>query len=737
MRSIVLRPYHSLLRAALAASVLVAGSVAVAADMADHAKSLSVAPKDSAFYVSWVKNQEQIEAIANSNAWKKFMSIPVVQMGWMQAQTQWQFPTQPELVAFKNWFDSEEGQDVFGLSKEMFAEEFFVYGDGSVTTLLQVLMDMNSEMSRAQFQALQQFGGPDAVDEDEITKENVIKLLDKYSDDLEVPNLVAGFVIQDKARASRVLDIAENRLRDLLESEDDVPAWVLESLERRQVNGNELLTFTVTGDMLPWDEIETELADSPELFKKIQSLMEDKKWVLAMGIVDNYMLMTMTGSLDFFENFGQGSDSLADTKEFKRLSEHADKNVITMAYASGDFMKALASQEQSFGDLAVMGKALLSMANLTEEQQESIDKDIDELKDDILHYLPEPGAVAATTFTTDRGYETFTYNWGEQPSTMDGSKKLTLIDHMGEDSLGWFVARGKQSPEGYEKFVEWCKRGMADFEMVAEQQSSESDWQEYEAVRDQVLPLLKQLDEANRKFLIPGFADGQSAIVFDASVADEAWCDLMPASEKELPLPTIALVSGVSDAGAVREGAKVYYDVIQQAIDKAHQASPDDVPKFVLPVPADSTTSAGTIYSYGLPGEWGVNDRIAPNAGLSDSVLVLSVLPELSEKLMAGSTPKLDGPAADFDRPLLSAGHFKFAAFLEACKPWMDYGIQVAIEQSGEDGGGTVAMIGMVKPQVDQVIEVLQAVDSYTGVTYRDGDCWVSHGEMRIIDLED
>lgn len=728
--------YRSFVGAVVAASVLVAGSVATAADMTDHAKSLSVAPKDSAFYAAWVKNQEQFESIAKTNAWKKLISIPAVQMGWMQAQTQWQYPTQPELVQFKKWFDSPEGQDVYGLAKEMCAEEFFIYGDGSVTTLLEVAMQMNSEMTRAQFKALQEFGGPDAMDGDEITKENLIKLLDKYEDDLEVPNLVMGFVISDKARASRVLDIAEKHLRDLIVQEDDIPAWVGDSLERKQVSGNELLTFTVSGDQLPWDEIEDQLADDPELFDKIEDLLEDKKLVISLGIVDDYLLLTMTSSLDFFDDFGEG-DSLAETKEFERLAAHADQNVLTLAYASEDFMQAAASQQQSFGDMAVMAKALLSMADLTEDEQESIGEDIDDLKDDILKWLPEPGAIAATTFSTDRGYETYKYNWGEMPSTMDGSQKLSLIDHVGADSLGWFVTRGKQSPEGYEELVDWCQRGFAHFETIAERQMPESEWDEYTTVRDQVLPLLKKVDEANRKYLIPGFADGQSAIVLDASVADKTWCDYMPPAEKDLPLPTLALLSGVSDAGAVREGARIYYDVVQQAIDKAHEANPDDVPPIVLPTPAESTTTAGTIYSYGLPAEWGVSDRVAPNAALSDSVLVLSALPELSEKLLTGSTPSVDGPAADFDRPLLSAGHFEFAKFLETAKPWVDYGIQVAIEQSGEDGGGAVAAIGFVKPQVDQLLEVLGAIHSCTSVTYRDGDAWVSHGEMRIIDLED
>jgi hypothetical protein len=321
--------------------------------------------------------------------------------------------------------------------------------------------------------------------------------------------------------------------------------------------------------------------------------------------------------------------------------------------------------------------------------------------------------------------------------SVDGTKPLPLINHLGEDSLGWFVARGTQSVDDYDQFVDWCKRAFGHFETIGKRKSSEEDWAKYEEVRDIVVPLLGRIDKANRDHLLLGFADGQSAIVSDASMTDSLWVDEMPLSETPLPMPTIAIAMGVSDAGAVRDGAVEYFEVIQAAINEAHEADPEGVPAFELEVPKESTTSAGTIYSYELPAEWGVSDRIAPSAGLSDSVLILSALPELSEKLMAGSKPEVDGPAANFDKPLLWAAHFRCAEMLEMLKPWADYGIKVAIEQGDEDAQNAVAAVGFVKPQVDQLIEVLQCLHSITATTYRDGDAWVTHSETRIIDLED
>ncbi|MEM8866618.1 MAG: hypothetical protein AAGF31_13835, partial [Planctomycetota bacterium] len=266
----------------------------------------------------------------------------------------------------------------------------------------------------------------------------------------------------------------------------------------------------------------------------------------------------------------------------------------------------------------------------------------------------------------------------------------------------------------------------------------EANWAKYEEARDTVLPLLQQLDAANRECLLPGMADGQGAVVLSAAAADDAWCEFMPAADAQLPLPTLALVYGVSDAGLVKEAASEYTAVIQQVIDIAHEKNPDEVPPLKIPPPEKSVLASGTLYAYELPGEWGASERVAPNAVLSDSVLVLSVLPELGERLAAGSQPLVDGPAAEFDRPLVAASHFKFAKFLQTLDPWIDYGIKAAIANaSEEEGAGAVAMIGMVKPQLDQLLEVLQTMHAYTGVTYREEDAWVTHAEMRLIDLEE
>jgi hypothetical protein len=348
--------------------------------------------------------------------------------------------------------------------------------------------------------------------------------------------------------------------------------------------------------------------------------------------------------------------------------------------------------------------------------------------------------VVFTSFMTDRGYESISYNWAQLPPTVDGSRPLTLIDHVGNDTLAWFVSRGKQSVDGYDHFTSWLKRIQVHAESIAQTSTSVEDWENYERVRGEIVPLLKRLDRANREQFLPASSDGQGAVVLDASPRAKRWCDSMLEAPNELPLPTIALVYGIEDPQLVKQGASEYFSVAQQALDIAHRLNPGEVQPITVPKPEMKTISGGELFAYMIPSQFGGSDRIAPNAALGQNVLVLSLLPEVSEKLLAKSRPDLEGPLGKLDRPLVSASHIETARLIDAFKPWIDYAVQVAMKKAQEEGGEAqqaISMVGFVKPSIQQILDVLKVFHSSTTITYIDGEVVVRHTESRIVDLEE
>jgi len=65
---------------------------------------------------------------------------------------------------------------------------------------------------------------------------------------------------------------------------------------------------------------------------------------------------------------------------------------------------------------------------------------------DLQKYVPEPGASMSFSFLTERGLERFCYDW-TQELTDDGTKPLSILNHVGGDPLFLSVGRQKYSPK--------------------------------------------------------------------------------------------------------------------------------------------------------------------------------------------------------------------------------------------------------------------------------------------------
>jgi hypothetical protein len=241
----------------------------------------------------------------------------------------------------------------------------------------------------------------------------------------------------------------------------------------------------------------------------------------------------------------------------------------------------------------------------------------------------------------------------------------------------------------------------------------------------------------------------------------------MPESPKELPMLELGIVAGVSDAEKLKEGAKEYFDVASEAIKLAHEIEPEEVPEIDLQKPEEREVEGNDdakLYVYDLPEEWGLDEQIAPTAGLANDVAVLSTMPSTAERLLASTTPEID-TSIDLKRPAAMIMHFEFAELIQKVRPWVDYGLGVAMgtikndppadeeeddeesseEDSSEEGDDEEAdqpnpialQAGFVMPQFYQFLDVISAFRSATSITYEEDGVWVTHSETHIEDLED
>lgn len=725
-----------------------------AAELADQAQSLKMAPADTAFYSASLKLREQFDIFFESNAYSRLMQVPLVQFAKGQIEFQWQQAALPGVKDVREYIESDEGQETVALLQEMFADEVFVYGGSDIAEWATLIAETQSIQRTARLEAT-----ANDEDLDQVMSRKFRELFEERGDDVSVPTLVIGFRVKDADRAEQHLDVVQGHLRTLL---DEKQPELAAHLQREQIAGHEFLTLRLDGSMIPWEKLREDVdEEDEEEFDKWSELLSKKTATAALGVVDEFVLLSIGESTDHLETLGQG-EGLAQHEAIKRLAKHADERIVSITYMSAEVAKKLRSPEKTVNDIATALDEQLTEAEVSEEKREPLIDDIREL--DLSRFIPTPGETSAVVFITDRGYEGFQYQTGSRPM-MNSSEPLTILKHVGGDPLIMFASRANDTVEDYDQAVEWLKRAAKHVEAIAEEKVDSEDWEKFQEHRDDILSLLKRLNDATREHIYPAFEQNEGAIVINASAKSKQWTKHMPKSPKDLPMLELGAVCSVSNADQLRKGVDAYCDILRDALELARKINPE-IPEFDIPKPVQKDVDdKGNLYVFSLPDEWGVDEQVAPTAGLTGDAAVLSTMPAMAEQLLEPATPEID-TAIDLNRPAATITHVKIAEFFQIARPWIDYGLGVATgtikkekpkddEESEESEAGSdddaeddeedeadqpsplALQLGFVMPQVYQLLDVASAVQSATSITYEEDGIWVTHSETHIQDLED
>ena len=127
--------------------------------------------------------------------------------------------------------------------------------------------------------------------------------------------------------------------------------------------------------------------------------------------------------------------------------------------------------------------------------------------------------------------------------------------------------------------------------------------------------------------------------------------------------------------------------------------------------------------------------QVAPTAGLSDKVAVLTASKEHAERLLARNPLKVEGgPLADLDRPLVAAVYCDWAGIVDALSPWVEWGANEALESQGADMPAKTRE-GVVR-QVRTVLSVLKCYSGASSATTLEDGVLTTHSESVFRDLE-
>lgn len=723
----------------LAFVVTVATSIAsftapVSADLKDET-SLGFAPADTSFYVSGMLMREVYDKVMASNAIAKLKSVPAVQFGLAMAMQQWNNPQDPQLAAFKEMLSDPANQQLVELLKDAVSHEVFIYGDKNAATTVALLNEINTAATEGQMEAL---SAGDILNMQNYQTRKIVEVLNKQGDNLKFPTILTGMKLSDTQRALDQLQRLEALVQGMLQQQ---PA-LQPRFSREQIGGGEFLTLKLDGSLVPWPMI---LQNAEGVDQQVMQQLVEKltplELVVSIGVNKGYLLISLGADNAHLGQLGQGS-LLIDREELTPVRAAAGKPITEIAYVSGEFIASVATVERQMDQLVAMVKQFAPMfLSATPELQEELIADVQRFAAYVKENVPQPGAYAAYNYLTPEGYESYSYNYASE-SALDASQNLSILNHVGGNPIAFYAARGKSDPTQLDDFGVFFSRLGYYGEQIAMQQLRPDQVDQYQKAKAEFLPLLTRFGQVTRDTMVPAFADGQSALVLDAKLKSKAWHVMMPPPQEELPMLEMGVVMGVSDADKVKQGFSEYFEIAQEALDKLHELStgdlrdvfPNPVPPIKLAKPATEDVEGGTVYYYALPAESGLDRNIAPNAGLSDTILASSLLPRFTARMLADTPLEGQGPLANVDRPLAAAFQLNFAELLTAIRPWVDYGLTLSMSVSTTQPG--MDPMGNIPQQVHDVMEVLSCFRGVSGVTYQEGNAMVTHAQWRFEDLQ-
>jgi hypothetical protein len=707
------------------------------------APSLALVPKDASFYTSSMRLGEQIKIVADSNWWKKLNDWDLIlQMKFMANLTLGE-----QIAQYEQWMEEPENAQLVALATDMVSHEVFCYGDSQVSDSIATALEV---LNTLQFSGIQyELGGrASGLSSDEFMAKTMLDMLNERKDKLAIPNMVIGFKLTKSEPAEQQLARLEAFAKLMLENVPEL-GLIREKFKRTKVGGGEFLTLELDGGLVPWQEIPfDEIADEEGQYDELIASLKKLTLTISIGVHKGYALISVGQTNDHLAKLGTG-EVLADHPKLAALKAAGKQRFTDVLYASEKLMGTVGSKPEDVDQLAKLATEFLPVIGLPEEAEKEILADVQQLTKDLKGFIPRPGAQLIFSYLTDRGFDSFHYNWSENLA-LDGSKPLTLTNHLGGKPLLAFLARGQQHPEHYDTLVKWLKKGRGYVEKYALPEMSDREREQYEAFSQIAYPVLGRIDEVNRKMLIPSLADGQGGFVIDANLKTKQWHAMLPPLSQPVALPSPGIVMGLKDAALFHQALGEYRNVFNDVVAKLHELNPLGVPDFQLPPAKKREMKDGTeVYYYPLPEEFGVYDRVAPNVAISDKMAAFSLIPRHTVRMIKSQPLEVDGgPLANIgSRNLASVAYFDWAGCVDMVVPWVNEGVRFFVSQQqaafgdlDEDGGdapaGDSAIAKQILGQIQQGADFLKAFRGYSSVTYVEDDALVTHGEFRFVDLE-
>lgn len=693
-------------------------SVFAAPPAALAGSGVATVPADAAFFSSTLRLKEQVDRFRASTAYARLKKLPAIARGLDSWNEQKDMPGSPVSMAL-TFLELPENAQAVELVSDMVASDTFVYGEQSCTDfvkLLRIVMaaqqaasipDGDTEAFEEKVEAIPaeevsggrrlrvlpvarqveediEIEGDDVIIEEEMEvfaasgpeaqMMAVLESLAENVDLIKVPDVVWGFKTAKKDAAVFQL----KRIEVLAKLISEMNPKAAKAMTRKKVAGGEVLAFSISGSLAPWDkitdEIEGQLGESEELDTVIEKV-KGIDLVIALGVVGDWVILSIGDSVDHLDKLvlpGGKGKALVDTPAFKKLTEHADKPITGIGYLSEELALATSPSKKDLEPLVVSIGKLMEQTGSSDDAVAKVTTWLDGLTDEYAKRLPKMGAWLSYSFMTPNGYEGYTWFWlSEFP--LDASKPLSLLRQAGGKPLAVAVSRFKSDPSVVPMLRKACTDGWALLAEFATPEMDDEELEKFEVFSEQFLPLAVELATIFTDKFLASLADGQVGFVLDAKTTTDKLHAELPGSAERLPVPELAIVLPLADRKLFVDGLNDFFAWGDKVVAAMREVDEDAVPEgYQIPEPEKKKVTGGTIWSFGLS-EVGLDEQIAPAIGVGDSVAVLAVEPGHAARLLAPAPLETGSKISPLTEPLAAASAVDFPGMIDLLEPWVVY----------------------------------------------------------------
>ena len=758
----------------------VPGMLAAPASRAEETGGgVAVIPQDAAFVSATLRLREQWERFSKSNAFVTLKKLPAVQRALDQIEEQKVQPGSP-LSMFATFMELPENQQALELLDDMISTDTFVYGEPSCVKFVELFQKVQRAQQAANIMLMARGGDFDfdvdfdfeAIDEDdddqdgdgaailpgrariqpvqmvrtapdELASRMVLQTLADNVELIVVPDLVWGFKTTKLPAAESQLKRIEVLIKLVTQANPDLA----KSLARRKVAGGEVVTFTIDGATLPWDDLTREATEGMdgEALDKVLDRLRSLDIVISLGMIGDRVVLSIGDSADHLDKLAVsgGKPGLVTTKPFGPLVADKDRRLTGVSYMSEALAKVLAPSAADIEQLAELADTIAAEADLPEGAAAEARAGLEKMAAGYKKRLPIPGPWMAYSFLADQGYEGYAWDW-TQNRPFDGSQRLDLLEHTGGAPLGAVVFRVKNDPQQFEDLVSWGGMAWNFFTKYVLAKADDEARERVELVDKQLGPLAAKVVATLRTKILPALADGQIGLVLDAKSRTKRIQAGLPEAAEPLPLTEPAIVLGLDDPKLFREGLSDMFAFGDELVDAVREIDPDSVPAdYRIKDPEKTKADAGTIWSWALDST-GLDDQIRPAIGVGEHVAVLSMVPKQATRLLADAKLETGSQLSKFEEPLAGAAALDAAGVIDAIQPWIVYLTRLGCVQQreGRIDRETVltkdvenAQATDALAQVAVVCDVLKCLRVAVAEAAVKGDATVTHWRNVIRDL--